>query len=234
MFILGLKVTAGGLSALSKPLPTATRPAPQAAPRSSTLPPSPRSTAALLPQHSQGWAPQAKQGWALQSCWEHAALPPPAAFSLTPAPGSAPADKPLISSYQVLAGGKGVYFLFFGEGVSCDSYRVGIVVKRKCWHGDKKFRRWGALEGPVWADQGSTAVKRRLWSCTGRETAPRFAQPREAPLPAPRLWAKPTAEGRLLLQQLELTQRAGWERARGILHLSAAWQHRLICQLSAG
>lgn len=76
-------------------------------------------------------------------------LPPGAAISLTPSPVTAPADKPLIGGYQVLAGGKGAYFPVFGEGISCDSYGEGMVVKRKRWHVDEEFRRSGVLETVV-------------------------------------------------------------------------------------
>lgn len=71
------------------------------------------------------------------SSWKHTSLPPRAAVSLAPSPVAVPADKPLTSGYQVLAGARGVYFPFFGEGNSCDGYREGIAVKSNHWHGDE-------------------------------------------------------------------------------------------------
>jgi len=158
-------------------------------------------------------------------------LPPRAAVSLAPSPAVVPADKPPTSSYQVLAGARGVYFSFFGEGDSWDSHREGTAVKSNHWHGEEEFRRLEALETLVCSGDrcSKAALTQGAWLLAQLAQAAKqptaFHLRREAQLPRRR--AKPTVEGRSstatrtgIGSGSHTTRSVG--AARGVLHL-ALW-----------
>lgn len=148
--------------------------------------------------------------------------PPRATVSLAPSPVPGPADKPLTSSYQLLAGAQGGCFSFFGEGNSCESYREGTAVRSNHRHGDDELGRWGVLESLGCSGGAARRVRPWLPLHKHHNDAP---DSRPTGRPAPRLEPNPPCKAGLPRE--EAPARAG----RGILHLclvgglSTAHQH---------